>query len=1100
MRSIKVIFMLGTIALSSLAQPLWAVENSKDIRARLRWVNVEALDLAINDLKSQSTFNYAAARANLDFIKANLSSVSSRIDGADSTRALGEAKIILDRQRTILLANPLLDIDKIVTTRFVLGSQARRGTTNKMCMPMSNYMGLIDVPSTGYNAEICELSNLRGDQVKRRTIYKPTSGEGIADLQLHWNADRMMFASAGDVVIDPFYNQTYPSWRIFEIGLDGKNLKLVSDLPEADLEYADPCYLPDGRVLFTTNIGYNGIPCEHGERIIMNLAIYDPKDKSMRKLTFDQDGNWSPTVLNNGRIMYTRWEYTDLTHYFSRIIMHSNPDGTECRSLYGSGSYWPTSVYDMQQLPDAGSRFVGIVSGHHGTPRSGHLIVFDPEKGRKEEKGVVQEIPFRNRKVEPVIKDRLVDGVWPQFSRPYPLNKNYFVVTAKLYPDGLWGIYLVDVFDNVTLIAQSESDGYLTPIPVVKRPTPPSIPDRIVKGDKQATVFIQDLYNGEGLRQVPRGTVKELRVFAYEYAYMKSPSDFDALGVQSGWDLKRELGTVKVEDDGSVIFKVPANTPISLQPLDDQGNSIQWMRSWFAAMPGEIVSCVGCHEDQNTTVMPKRVAASVKQPSIIQAPDGGVHPFSFEYDVQPVIDRYCIACHDGVSNKMDLTGKQMKEYVRWGNYTTHRFMKTSYLALHPYVYRQGPEADMYVLRPYEYHASNSELIQMIDKGHHNVEMDQKAYQTLCKWIDLNAPYFGSFEIAGRYKATFEQYDRRQQLMHRYANVSVDWKRELVDYVKTLESREPTQPIMPRAEVNEQPDLKKINRWCFDTNKAKALQGGALAQIEKTLSIAPGVSMRLVWVPKGKYAMGVDQGGKSPSSYEQVSIDQGFWMGALEVSNAQYCALIGDHDSRFIGQQWKDHTTPGYPANEPDQPVIRVSWDQAVAYCDKLSEKWGVKVTLPTQQQWEWACRAGSGADMWYGDREADYSAYENLADYTIKDLAVWGLEPTVPMPDNSVTREFWDFVPRDVKSNDKNLISVRGGQYQANPWGLYDMQGNVAEWTMSECKTNGRYFGSKIVCGGSWRDRASKATISSRRYYKSWQAPFNVGLRVVVAQ
>ncbi|MEG0033052.1 MAG: SUMF1/EgtB/PvdO family nonheme iron enzyme, partial [Mucinivorans sp.] len=246
--------------------------------------------------------------------------------------------------------------------------------------------------------------------------------------------------------------------------------------------------------------------------------------------------------------------------------------------------------------------------------------------------------------------------------------------------------------------------------------------------------------------------------------------------------------------------------------------------------------------------------------------------------------------------------------------------------------------------------------------------------------------------------------------------------------------------------------------------------------------------------------GVDQGGKSPSSYEQVSIDQGFWMGALEVSNAQYCALIGDHDSRFIGQQWKDHTTPGYPANEPDQPVIRVSWDQAVAYCDKLSEKWGVKVTLPTQQQWEWACRAGSGADMWYGDREADYSAYENLADYTIKDLAVWGLEPTVPMPDNSVTREFWDFVPRDVKSNDKNLISVRGGQYQANPWGLYDMQGNVAEWTMSECKTNGRYFGSKIVCGGSWRDRASKATISSRRYYKSWQAPFNVGLRVVVAQ
>ena len=1099
MRNTKLISALCIGLLTLLVQPMSGNVISKDIRERLKWINTEALDLALADLKGKKGFDYSEAKSNLNFIKKNLQSVKDRVNGADSTLALNEATVLLEKQRSILTSNPLFDMDKIVTTRFVLGNQARTATTNKMCMPMSNYMGLIDVPSTGYDAEICELSNLRASTVDKRTIYKPKKGEGLADLQLHWNADRMLFASASPVVIDAFYNQEYPAWRIFEIGLDGENLKLISDLPEPDLEYADPCYLPDGRILFTNNIGYNGIPCEHGERVIMNLAIYDPKDKSMRKITFDQDGNWSPTVLNNGRIMYTRWEYTDLTHYFSRIIMHSNPDGTECKSLYGSGSYWPTSVYDMQQLPNAGSRFVGIVSGHHGVPRAGQLIMFDPAKGRKEATGVVQEIPFRNREVKPIIKDQLVDGVWPQFSRPYPLSKDYFLVTAKLHEGGLWGIYLVDVFDNLTLIVESEGDGYLTPIPVTKRVIPPVIPDRIVKGEKEATVFIQDIYTGEGLRKVPRGAVKKLRILTYEYAYLKSPSDFDALGIQSGWDLKRELGTVDVEEDGSIIFKVPANTPISLQPLDEDGNAIQWMRSWFTAMPGEVVSCVGCHEDQNTVVIPKRVIASQKKPSMIQGPAGGVHPISFEHDVQPILNKYCIACHDGENNDMNLTGDAEEEYVRWGNYTTHRYMKKSYLKLHPYVYRQGPEADMYVLQPYEYHASNSELIQMINKGHHNVALEQYDYQKLCQWIDFNAPYFGTFEISGKYKATFPQYQRRQQLMQKYANVSVDWKRELSAYSKSLKDKGVIETIKPKIEKAEEINWAKVNKWTFDATKAKEIQKNSTDQLVKEIEIAPGITMRLVWIPKGKYTKGTDKGGKYPTDFNNVSIKDGFWMGALEVTNSQYCVLVKDHDSRFIGQQWKDHTTPGYPANEPDQPVIRVTWDEAMAYCSELSKKTGLQITLPTEAEWEWACRAGSGEDMWYGSRDTNYANYENLADYTIKDLAVWGMEPTVPMPDNAhYVRKFWDFVPRDTESNDKNLISVKGGQYQSNPWGLYDMQGNVAEWTNSVCNTNERYMGDKVVCGGSWRDRAAKSTISSRRYYKKWQAPFNVGFRVVV--
>lgn len=1086
-------------ALLNSFSPLHANSPASDIRQRINWVNPEALQLAIEDMKTQKGFDYTKALQELEYIKANLEDVKSRINGPDSTKALNEAAALIEKQRNITLANPALDMDKIVVTRFGLGDDARSALANKMCMPFSNYMGLIETPPTGYDAELCELSDLRAQKQTKRTIFKPKHGEGIADVQMHWNADKMLFASAKPVVLDGFYNQEYPSWHIYEVNLSGDSLKVITDFPEPDLEFADPCYLPDGRILFTTNIGYNGIPCEHGERVIMNLAIYDPKDKSMRKITFDQDGNWSPTVLNNGRIMYTRWEYTDLTHYFTRIVMHSNPDGTECKSLYGSGSFWPTSVYDMQQLPNAGNKFIGIVSGHHGTPRSGQLVVFDPNKGRKEADGVVQEIPFRNRKVEPVMKDRLVDNVYPQFSRPFPINDKYFVVTAKPHKDALWGVYLVDVFDNMTLITESEGDGYLTPIPVIKRQTPPVIPDKVNLKDKEATVFIQDIYEGEGLRKVPRGTVKKLRVFSYEFAYMKSPSDFDALGVQSGWDLKRELGTVDVEADGSAIFKVPANTPVSLQPLDENGNAIQWMRSWFTAMPGEVVSCVGCHEDQSIIPIPKRVAASNMKPKAIVAPEGGTRPFSYELEIQPILNKYCISCHDG-SNQMDLTDKNKTEYVRWGNYQTHRHLNDSYYNIHPYVYRQGPEADLYVLQPYEYHASNSELIQMLNKGHNNVKLNDKDMQTLCQWIDFNAPYFGDFEIAGRYKATFEQYPRRQQLMQKYANVSTDWKKELRDYATYIKEQGTPEQVIPAKVKPSKVDTKKISKWSFDADKAKAMQQASAPKQNQSIEVAPGVQMNFVWVPAGSYMKGTDMGGKQPVNHKEVSIEKGFWMASMEVSNEQYKALVPQHDSRYIGEQWKDHTTPGLAANKPKQPVIRVTWDEANEYCKKLSEQTGMKISLPTEEQWEWACRAGSANDMWYGESNLDYTTYENMADYTIKNLAVWGLEPTVPIPDGHFTRKFWDFVPRDKESNDGNLISVEGGKYKANPWGLFDMHGNVAEWTASECSEHPTYAGQKTVCGGSWRDRSAKSTAWTRRYFQQWQAPFNVGFRVIISE
>lgn len=230
------------------------------------------------------------------------------------------------------------------------------------------------------------------------------------------------------------------------------------------------------------------------------------------------------------------------------------------------------------------------------------------------------------------------------------------------------------------------------------------------------------------------------------------------------------------------------------------------------------------------------------------------------------------------------------------------------------------------------------------------------------------------------------------------------------------------------------------------------------------------------------------------------------MSTTEITNEQFCVLFPEHDSRYIGQTWKDHTTPGYAANQPKQPVVRVSWEEANMFCHKISKISGCKVALPTETQWEWAARAGSINDFWFGTINSDFGTFENLADSTTVDLAVTGVNPK-PMQANDPMRKFWDFLPKITTVNDHQLISCQVAYYQANPWGLYDMNGNVAEWTASDYspyplkkEINKNNLNKKVVRGGSWRDRPQYSTSAIRKAYLPWQRPMNVGFRIIIEE
>jgi len=307
------------------------------------------------------------------------------------------------------------------------------------------------------------------------------------------------------------------------------------------------------------------------------------------------------------------------------------------------------------------------------------------------------------------------------------------------------------VFDNLVPIFEFPDSNAFEPIPVAARPTPPVICPHVDLKRNDALVYLQDVYFGPGLDGVPRVTVKKLRIIEPVYRYWGN-GNTHSISLDGTWDVKKIYGTVPVYEDGSAYFRVPANTPIIVQPLSEEGMAQQQMRSWFTVMPGEVRSCIGCHESQNAAPPNTRPTMALAQGASDIAPwYGPPRPFSFQREVQPVLTRNCLKCHDGKDAKRpDFRDREPDASERF--YTTNYGSKpntfsVAYFSLHPYVRRAGLEADIHMAPPREWEANTSKLVQMLKKGHHGVKLTAEDWDRLITWIDLNVPYFDTWEKA-----------------------------------------------------------------------------------------------------------------------------------------------------------------------------------------------------------------------------------------------------------------------------------------------------------------------------------------------------------------
>ena len=1034
--------------------------------------------------------------------KALQSAIGAPSAEADIVAAERAVKSLEGVKRTLMIdLNPAVSFDRILFIR------RRNNRQHLPCNWQSNSM----LPRDGHDNELCFL-DIRGAKAgKTELIYKPDGGRPLFDVELHWNADRLLFSGIA----------ASNAWHVMELDLATRNVRQVTRDNAGDINHYDPCYVPDGHIIFTCTALKYAVPCVWGNAPVANLFRCKSDGSEMELLSNDQEHAWCPVVVPDGRVMYLRWEYTDIPHANSRILFTCNPDGTNQRALYGSNSFWPNSMFYARPIPGRPTQFVAVLTGHHGLRRQGQLGLFDVTRGTEEGEGAIQLMPGYGKPVDPIVRDQLYNGTWPMNLHPYPLDDTSFLVARKNKGEKNFSICLIDRFDNEICLLREAGHDLCEPVPFKKTPIPHAQPDRIERGSTTAQVYIANIYEGPGLKDIPVGTVKELRLYTYTFGFKNEGGLYGSIGLDGPWDMRRTLGTVPVNPDGSAYFKVPANTPIAVQPLDSEGKSLQVMRSWFTARSGEYLSCAGCHEKQSFVARAPRVAANMPLEEI-RPWRGPERNFEFAREVQPVLDAFCVRCHnqpDPPQNQLfgdkkwkpDLRGTSMltnwhsrahgRVGAKWGGKFSIPYFNLVRFVRHP-----GIESDIHLFEPMEWHADTTELMMMLDKGHHGVKLSDEARDRLITWIDFNTPYHGRWQtIVGNEALDREKLREERRALYTGVKMNheeIDVPAPVLKDDGILPCPSGTPSILEGESLGSSPGTGEVARSA----------GGVRLSAAPNQAVAPRdiLSIPLVAIPGGSFVIGSNdakaQCDECPAAKVEV---KPFLMGAREITNREFRQFDPKHDSRCESRHGYQFGVTGYDVNGDDLPVVRVSWKKAVAFCEWLSKKTGRVVRLPTEAEWEWAARAGSSKPFWWGGIEDNFAEYANLADISLSDYAGNPYVQDREKARYGNTENLFDnWVPQAHGVNDGAFLQEKSGKWKPNPWGLYDMHGNVWEWTQSKylpypyVADDGRNAPDgderRVVRGGSWYSRPKLSTASFRRAYRPYAPVYDVGFRIVV--
>ena len=496
----------------------------------------------------------------------------------------------------------------------------------------------------------------------------------IRDPALSFDAKTLVFAMRDNFNADDYH--------LYKMNLSDKAITQLTFSPTIDGKLCttadfEPCFIPGEKLVFSSTRHTQINDCWPNANT--NLYTCDLNGKNIRRLTFDElDVNY-PQLLDDGRVLFTRWEYSDRNAFYLHPLMTMNPDGSTQTEFCGNNSMYPASYIQARGIPNS-TKQIAIISGHH-IYHKGKLALIDRSLGTQNGDCIEyvanaspDGTPGRKKSdIQPEGNfdwqyDFFVQG-GPQYQYPFALDEeNYLVGIMPDNPipldnhemrvlDGpflpAFGIYWTDADGRRELLAYDPVISSCQPVPVLSRDEPPKRSTSTDLSQSFGKCVVQDVYLGPGLAGVERGTVKRLRVVALEYRAAKMGKGTNAGEVASGlvqtpisfnngsWDVKHVLGEVPVEEDGSCAFLVPARTPVYFQLLDENGFCVQTMRSWATLQPGETFACLGCHESKTETgeMKPNRPAPlALNRPARLPEPLGKVHPLLEKLQSEKALD------------------------------------------------------------------------------------------------------------------------------------------------------------------------------------------------------------------------------------------------------------------------------------------------------------------------------------------------------------------------------------------------------------------------------------------------------------------------------
>lgn len=631
-------------------------------------------------------------------------------------------------------------------------------------------------------------------------------------------------------------------FHIYEMDLTSKNYsydQLTFGSGVADFECM---YLPNGEILFQSSRAIQTVDC--WKTPVSNLYKMSADGSDIVRLGYDQVHTTYPTLTEDGRVIYTRWDYNDRTQMWIQGVFQMNPDGTNQTELYGNNSNFPTTLLHTRQIPGEPTLYVSIAAGHH-TRQGGKLCLVDVSKGRDGEDSIY--FPFPD---DYTTTDDSVDAYGQSgaiYKYPYPISATQYLVSycETGWASNQWStpfdiVLMEQGSDEQIVICEGSPEYPASQIIPVKTRDVFVRPSMVDYSKNTGTYYVGDVYRGEAMKGVERGTVKQLRVVALEYrayavgATIASGSGtadpFTPIATGNGsWDVKVVLGVATVYEDGSALFSVPSETPVYFQLLDGDGNVIQTMRSWSTLMPNEIYSCVGCHEDNNTappasatTTMALKAGVETLKPESWQLDtDPDFDPYTtdkgFDYleEVQPILDANCVSCHNNKSAAYNMiNAKSMKESGvnvdeaakdqetknnpfslegdGIGSSRMSKYFPLSYLVLtgstatsgiqwvgnaeNSYIHWLSSMSAPEIQQANSFGASVSYLIDMLEKGHHGVDLTDAEFRAIAAWIDLCVPAYGTYDANNHWDANEMREAEEEQNKRDYYTMLNDYAR------------------------------------------------------------------------------------------------------------------------------------------------------------------------------------------------------------------------------------------------------------------------------------------------------------------------------------